>query len=124
LIWSIRDRTTFVRLRTEGIRVRQGPLGISYLPPATAIDVQSPPRVAFAIGRKVGHAVERNRLRRRLRAVLAAIEADALPAGAYLFTAQADAAALSHQELREHVERALTRIAQRTAADPGRQAAR
>jgi ribonuclease P protein component len=123
LIWSIRDRATFVALRQRGVRTRQGPLGITYLPPRSATDATTPPRVAFAIGRKVGHAVERNRLRRRLRAVLTAIAPDQLPPGAYLVTAQADAIASSPEELREHVERALTRIKQRVETDPGRQAA-
>jgi ribonuclease P protein component len=124
LIWSIRDRATFAALRTEGIRARHGSLGIAYLAPRTPKEQADPPRIAFALGRKVGHAVERNRLRRRLRAILATLDQDRLPGGAYLITAQADAVALSHQELREHVERALTRIMQRRAADSGRQAAR
>ena len=51
-----------------------------------------PPRVAFAIGRNVGGAVQRNRIRRRLRSALAR-GADQLPPGAYLFGA--DAAALT-----------------------------
>jgi len=55
---------------------------------------------------------------------LAALDHEVLPSGAYLVHAQADAVALSHEELREHVERALTRIIQRQAGDPGRQAAR
>lgn len=44
----------------------------------------SSPCVAFAFGRSVGSAVDRNRLRRQLRSVLREREA-ALPPGAYLF---------------------------------------
>jgi len=57
---------------------------------------QAPPRVAFAVGRRVGGAVERNRVRRRLRAV--ARDA-ALPGGAWLVGAGPGAATASHAEL-------------------------
>jgi ribonuclease P protein component len=58
-----------------------------------------PPRVAYAIGRSTGNAVERNRLRRRLRAVVAE-HADLLRADtAYLFGAGPRAKAMSHIEL-------------------------
>jgi ribonuclease P protein component len=71
----------------------------------------SPPRVAFAIGTRVGNAVVRNRLRRRLRAVFAeGAGADTVPAGAYLVSAQPAAAALSYTELSNHVRRALSRL--------------
>jgi ribonuclease P protein component len=55
--------------------------------------------VAYAIGRPVGNAVERNRLRRRLRAVVTA-HADLLLADtAYLLSAGPRAAAMNHAEL-------------------------
>ncbi len=44
------------------------------------------------------------------------LDRDGLPAGAYLVTAQTGAPSLSFPELREHVERALTRINQRVAS--------
>jgi ribonuclease P protein component len=52
--------------------------------------------VAFAVGVAVGPAVVRNRLRRRLRAILR--NAD-LPGGLYLFGATPAAAALDFPEL-------------------------
>jgi ribonuclease P protein component len=55
-----------------------------------------PPRVAFAIGRAVGPAVVRNRIRRRLRSALPAIE---LTPGLYLIGATPAAAARSCDEL-------------------------
>jgi ribonuclease P protein component len=61
----------------------------------------------------VGHAVERNRLRRRLRAIFADLARQdpvTLQPGAYLVGCQAGATGLTHEELREHVSRALTRI--------------
>ena len=70
----------------------------------------SPARVAFAIGRGVGSAVVRNRLRRRLRAVLA--DAGLAP-GAYLVSVGPDAVHLSSSELRAAVSAALASVAAR-----------
>lgn len=53
-------------------------------------------RVAYAIGRRVGNAVERNRLRRRIRAVLAS---EALRPGAHLVTADRSVLTMSHAQL-------------------------
>lgn len=48
------------------------------------------PQVAFAVPRKVGNAVVRNRIRRRLRAVLQSLAAQGqLPGGAWLFIVRA-----------------------------------
>jgi hypothetical protein len=62
LTWRIRDRSTFTALGAAPRR-RSGALSVSYLPGS---DEASPPRVAFAIGKRVGGAVVRNRVRRRL----------------------------------------------------------
>jgi ribonuclease P protein component len=51
--------------------------------------VAGPPRVAFAVGRQVGGAVVRNRVRRRLRELARGSE---LPGGAWLVTAGAGTA--------------------------------
>jgi ribonuclease P protein component len=55
-----------------------------------------PPRVAFAIGRRVGGAVGRNRLRRRLRELA---RVSALPGGTWLIGAGEGAASASFGEL-------------------------
>jgi ribonuclease P protein component len=64
--------------------------------------------VAYAIGRAVGPAVTRNRLRRRLRALLATRAA--LPAGLYLVGATPAAAGRSFAELGVDLDRLITRI--------------
>jgi ribonuclease P protein component len=79
---------------------RRRSLWCSYLP-----DIDStPPRVAFAIGRKVGPAVVRNRLRRQIRAVLHEQQGlGQLASGSYLFGAHPSVVSLSYADLREEV---------------------
>ena len=65
------------------------------------------PRVAFAVGRKVGPAVTRNRVRRRLRALWRAAD---VPDGDYLIVASPTAADLSHAGLAACLRAALARL--------------
>ena len=60
-----------------------------------------PPRVAFVVGRRVGGAVARNRVRRRLRAVVRAESSALVPAHVYLVGAGPAAATTSYRELRD-----------------------
>ena len=92
MIWRIRERSAFTRLANDGRRTRAGVLWCTYIPDPAA----TPPRVAYALGRAIGPAVARNRLRRRLRAMLSTIE---LPPGLYLIGAQPIAAQRSASEL-------------------------
>jgi ribonuclease P protein component len=67
--------------------------------------------VAFALGRALGPAVVRNRVRRRLREVVrAAWSAGSLPPGDYLIGGSPDIASLSSDELSVLLERILTRL--------------
>jgi ribonuclease P protein component len=101
-LWRIRDRRTFRALRADGTRHRSGPLQVTALPDATGAEVA--PRLAFAIGRPVGPAVVRNRLRRQLRA--RARDLDLAP-GAYLVHVSPAAAGLPGVALGTHLEAAL-----------------
>ena len=65
LIGRIHERRAFERLARRWRRARAGRCGARYLADPTP----TPPRVAYALGRAVGPAVVRNRLRRRLRAL-------------------------------------------------------
>jgi ribonuclease P protein component len=115
LTWSIRDRATFAAMRSAR-RVRSGPMTVSFVQGNPA----EPPRVAYAIGRKVGGAVERNRLRRRLRAVVESLGPQLSP-GAYLIRVAPEASHLSFEELRATVKHVLQEAgAARPGGAPGR----
>ena len=106
--WRIRDRSTFADLRRSGRRIKRGPVTVIWVDG----DPYQPPRVAYAVGRSVGNAVQRNRLRRRLRAIVSDRKALWRP-GAYLIGAAPPAAVLSWRELRGIVNEALDAIGQR-----------
>ena|SRR5947209_19866514 len=94
-VWRVRDAATFRELRRRGRRARGGGLTVTWLPGAG----DTPPRVAYAIGRPVGPAVTRNRLRRRLRAIVADL-APTLRPGTYLIGVDPTAVTLDHGDLR------------------------
>jgi ribonuclease P protein component len=101
-LWRVRDRASFAALRRDGIRRRAGALTVVRLPVEAG---GSPvPAVAFAIGKPVGTAVARNRLRRRLRALLVEV---APPPGTYLVSAGPRAKTASDQDLRAALAEAL-----------------
>lgn len=66
--------------------------------------------MAYAIGRRFGNAVERNRARRRLRAAVALDQALLLPGGAYLVAAERSVMTLPFPTLREHVTTLLQSV--------------
>jgi len=82
--------------------VRRGPITITWL----TGDPSEPPRVAYAVGRRAGGAVVRNRVRRRLRAVIREVRPLLRP-GAYLVGATGAAASVPYGDLRASVCQAL-----------------
>jgi ribonuclease P protein component len=111
LIDRVRERDAFLRLRRDGVRVRTNSLWCSFVPDPKL----APPQVAFAIGRAVGSAVQRNRLRRRLRAILATSD---VPPGLYLFGAQRATSERTFDELQQAVTALLSQVHRRTTATP------
>lgn len=108
MIWRIRERSAFSRLSREGRRTRAGVVWCTYVLDPLA----TPPRVAYALGRAVGTAVVRNRLRRQLRVLIRAQTNDGqhLPAGWYLFGVRPGTASPSFDELTFDLQRVLDRI--------------
>ena len=82
--------------------MRKGPLSVTVLlsDPSSGTPDASSAAIAWAIPRRVGVAVTRNRVRRRLRAVLADEHRSLpLPSGTYVFHVDPPAAGLSFGEL-------------------------
>jgi len=69
--------------------------------------------VAYAVGRTVGNAVQRNRLRRRMRAIVAD-RAAGLPTGAYLVRGGPGGPALEFDELKVAMSRAVEKATRGT----------
>ncbi|MHB1930151.1 MAG: ribonuclease P protein component [Acidimicrobiales bacterium] len=103
MIWRVERRELFVALRSAR-RGRSGPLTVAHVPG----DPTEPPRVAFAVGRKVGGAVARNRVRRRLCALVRDPDLP-LPAGAYLIGAAPAARDATFAQLRRDLGAAVAR---------------
>jgi ribonuclease P protein component len=98
----VRSRAEFTALRERGVRSRNRSVRVTYLTGAAEV------RIAFAIGRSVGTAVARNRLRRRLRAALVDLTP---PPGTYLVAADRAAATRSSAELRAELAGAVAEVA-------------
>jgi ribonuclease P protein component len=103
LIGRVGDRETFDAFRRTPWRARRGPMTVAFVPGGTEV------RVAYAIGRRVGPAVVRNRVRRRLRAAAREIDVatGGLPTGAYLVSVRPEATKRSYGELRDDLVAAL-----------------
>ena len=104
----LRGRRAFADLAQRGRTVRSGPLRVRYLAASDGLFV------GYAIGKKVGPAVVRNRIRRRLRAAVDQLDRRGgvlLPSTAYLLSAGPEAATCSFAELLTWVEGALCNAA-------------
>ena len=88
------------------MRFRRGPLWCTYLADPTV----GRAHVAFAIGRPVGGAVVRNRLRRRLRMI---VRDGSLAPGWWLIGARPNATELTFEKL----QRTMSELADLVAAD-------
>jgi len=89
-------------------RHRAGPVSLRHLSDGS----DDPPRVAYAIGRRFGTAVERNRARRRLRAAVALESGELRPGGVYLFAADRSVMTLPFPTLRANVTMLLREAAE------------
>ena len=109
----IRSRRTFEALRRTPNRGRSGSLSVSFLEKNSCSEVE----LAFSISRKVGNAVVRNRLRRRLKAIMGD-QVHSLPPGAYVVHAAPGSAQQSFQQLTMATGRAVERATRRPGPAP------
>lgn len=86
-------------------------MSVTHLP-APGPSAAEPPRIAFAVPRKVGTAVVRNRLRRQARAHLVRRGSSerGLAAGAYLIALAPGAAEQDRDEVLADLDRCLDRL--------------
>ena len=106
-VGRITSRAAFAEVQRARARGASGPVGAAFAP----VDEATPgvfPQVGYAIGRRCGSAVVRNRLRRRARAVVREA-APSLPRGTFLVRFEPAASTLSAAELRHDLAEALCR---------------
>lgn len=100
----ISGREAFRRFQGSSQRARSGPLKVVYVPGNDLVG----PAVAFAISRKVGPAVVRNRIRRQLREAARDLSSmGELPSGRYLVIVSPGANGSPMATLRGHLARAV-----------------
>ena len=108
-VGPIRSRGTFADLRRSSSRGRSGPVSGSF---GDRPDWDRP-QVAYAVNRKVGNAVQRNLLRRRMRAIVSE-QALGLPVGAYVVRGGREGPTLEFNELKVAMSQALEKATSRT----------
>lgn len=91
----ITSRRTFAALRASGRKGGSGPVRLRFLADTSG---EGTCRVAYAISRRTGGAVVRNRLRRRLRAAVDQVAHEMAP-GAYLIAPDAGATTMDFTAL-------------------------
>lgn len=100
MILRLAHRDDFDLVRRLGEKRRSGPLGARVVPTAVPADAV---RVGYAIGRRFGSAVKRNRMRRRLRHCVAQVVSEGpVLASHALFSADPAALDVAHGELVDH----------------------
>lgn len=104
MVAPVRTREDFAALSRSRARGRSGPIWVVHAPCAD----RSAARVAYAVSKKVGGAVVRNRIRRRIRPVMDDLERTAmLVPGSYLVGVRPDVVDVAEVELRRHLEAAV-----------------
>jgi ribonuclease P protein component len=109
-VGRITSRAAFAEAQRSRARGASGPVRAVFAPADEAAPCVFP-QVGYAIGRRCGSAVVRNRLRRRARAVVRE-QAPSLPRGAFVVRLDPGAASLGTTEFRHDLTLALQRAGQ------------
>lgn len=112
-VGRIRTTSTFRALSRPDGRGSAPGLSVAYL--SERREGEPPVRIGFAVSKRFGNAVERNRIRRRLRAAAQVSGANLRP-GAYVVRPEPTSAALPFEVLRASLEQAAGAAASRAAA--------
>ncbi|MCK9930080.1 ribonuclease P protein component [Frankia sp. Mgl5] len=102
----VRTRQEHALVGRSGRRVRAGSIVVH----SVQTDVDGPPRAGFVVGRRVGNAVVRNRVRRRLREQTRSRLSLLPPGTAVLIRALPDAAGSSSADLGRSLESAFRTV--------------
>ena len=84
--------------------------GAAFILQARARGDDGPSRVGFTVSKKVGNAVERNRVRRRFREIVRLSTADHLRGHDYVLIGRRPALSLPFEQMTEDFKRALRRL--------------
>ena len=106
-VGRLRGRRTFADLAQRGRVARSGPLRVRYL--AAPKNASVGPCVGYAIGKRNGGAVDRNRMRRRLRAAVAQ-STTPLTSGFYLISADSSVASAPFEDLVRAFDNVVIRL--------------
>ncbi len=107
---TLKKRAEFLRIR-GGTRCPTPPFVLETRRRIEPDAEKTPPRFGFTVTKAIGGAVERNRIRRRLKAaVLAVADAAARPGQDYVVIARKAALDLPFETLKKDLERAFHRV--------------
>jgi ribonuclease P protein component len=104
-LMTLRRRGDFLRIQSAGRRFKQ-----QYMTVLVGRGPDTNPRVGFTISRKVGTAVKRNRVRRRLREITRTLKANFNDGLDYVIIAYPNAVLASASVLQEDLLCALQRV--------------
>ncbi len=110
---TLKKRAEFLRLR-GGSRFATPSFVLETKPRlavAGGVDPGSAPRFGFTVTKKLGNAVVRNRIRRRLKAAVTLLAPEmAKPDHDYVIVARSDALTRDFRDIKKDLERALQRV--------------
>lgn len=122
-ILTLKKRPEFLAIR-GGARASVPSFLMEARPRGMPADVSQPPRFGFTVTKKLGPAVTRNRIRRRLKSAVSQMTGEgAKPGFDYVVVARATALNRPYVDLLEDVRRAFGLIHKNSAGQPSKNSA-